>query len=37
MYIIVNLALGGAWGGSVDGSTPFPARYTIDYIRAYQR
>ena len=37
MYLIVNLALGGAWGGNVDGSTPFPARYTIDYIRAYQR
>ena len=27
MYIIVNLALGGSWGGEVDGSTPFPARY----------
>lgn len=37
MYIIVNLALGGSWGGEVDGSTPFPARYSIDYIRAYQR
>jgi len=37
MYIIVNLALGGSWGGDPDGSTPFPARYTIDYIRAYQR
>ena len=37
MYIIVNLALGGSWGGEVDGSTPFPSRYSIDYIRAYQR
>ena len=37
MYLIVNLALGGSWGGPVDGSTPFPARYTIDYVRAYQR
>jgi len=37
MYIIVNLALGGSWGGNVDGSTPFPARYVIDYIRAYKR
>ena len=37
MYILVNLALGGAWGGNVDGSTPFPARYTIDYVRAYTR
>jgi len=37
MYLIVNLALGGSWGGNVDGSTPFPARYQIDYVRAYQR
>ena len=37
MYIIVNLALGGSWGGDPDGSTPFPSAYTIDYIRAYQR
>lgn len=37
MYLIVNLALGGAWGGNVDGSTPFPSSYVIDYIRAYKR
>jgi len=37
MYLLVNLALGGSWGGNVDGSTPFPARFTIDYIRAYRR
>lgn len=37
MYILVNLAVGGWWAGEPDGSTPFPARYTIDYIRAYQR
>ena len=37
MYIILNLALGGSWAGWVNDSTPFPARYTIDYVRAYQR
>ena len=37
MYILVNLAIGGAWAGSPDGSTPFPANFTIDYIRAYRR
>ncbi len=37
MYLLVNLALGGWWAGDPDGSTPFPARMTIDYIRAYQR
>lgn len=37
MYILVNLAVGGWWAGQPDGSTPLPARFTIDYIRAYQR
>ena len=36
MYILVNLAIGGAWAGSPDGSTSFPADFQIDYIRAYQ-
>lgn len=35
MYLLVNLAVGGNWPGSPDGSTPFPADMTIDYIRAY--
>jgi beta-glucanase (GH16 family) len=35
MYILVNLAVGGSWPGSPDGSTSFPARFAIDYIRAY--
>ena len=37
MYILVNLAVGGWWAGEPDGSTPFPARFSIDYIRAYQK
>jgi len=37
MYLLLNLAVGGFWPGEPDGSTPFPARFTIDYIRAYQR
>jgi len=37
MYILLNLAVGGWWAGEPDGSTPLPARFTIDYIRAYQR
>ncbi len=36
MYLLVNLAIGGWWAGDPDGSTQFPARMTIDYIRAYQ-
>ena len=35
MYLLVNLAVGGVWNGDPDGSTPSPARYTIDWIRAW--
>lgn len=37
-YLIVNLAIGGAWGGQ-QGVDPgiFPQRFTIDYVRVYQR
>lgn len=37
MYIIANLAVGGTWPGSPDASTPFPAEFEIDYIRAYKK
>ena len=36
MYMIVNLALGGNWGGNLDSSSPLPAQMKVDYIRAYQ-
>jgi len=37
-YLILNLAIGGAWGGQkgVD-DTIFPQRFEIDYVRVYQR
>lgn len=37
-YLILNLAIGGAWGGSkgIDPSI-FPQRYYIDYVRVYQK
>jgi beta-glucanase (GH16 family) len=35
LYILVNLAVGGDWPGSPDATTPFPAVYQIDYVRAY--
>lgn len=36
-YLILNLAIGGAWGGQkgVDAEK-FPQRYEIDYVRVYQ-
>lgn len=37
MYVIANTALGGWWAGSPDETTPFPGKYTLDYIRVYQR
>jgi beta-glucanase (GH16 family) len=37
MYVILNLAIGGDWPGAPDGTTPFPARYEIDCVRAYQK
>ena len=35
MYMIANLAVGGAWPGNADATTPFPANMNIDWIRAY--
>jgi beta-glucanase (GH16 family) len=37
-YLILNLAIGGAWGGAkgID-ETIFPQRYYIDYVRVYQK
>lgn len=37
-YIILNLAIGGTWGGKegVDDSI-FPQKYLIDYVRVYQK
>ncbi len=37
-YLILNLAIGGAWGGQrgID-DTLFPHRYEIDYVRVYER
>lgn len=35
-YLILNLALGGDWGGPIDDSI-FPSRYLIDYVRVFQK
>ncbi|UEM07134.1 family 16 glycosylhydrolase (plasmid) [Skermanella rosea] len=36
MYMLLNLAVGGNWGGNPDQSTVFPAEMRIDYVRAYE-
>ena len=37
-YLILNLAIGGAWGGAqgIDDGI-FPQRFCIDYVRVYQK
>ncbi|MCE5326522.1 MAG: glycoside hydrolase family 16 protein [Planctomycetaceae bacterium] len=34
-YLILNLALGGSWGGAIDDAI-FPQRFEIDYVRVYR-
>ncbi len=36
-YIILNVAVGGTFVGSPDGSTVFPQTMLVDYVRVYQR
>jgi beta-glucanase (GH16 family) len=36
MYLIFNFAVGGAWPGPPDGTTPYPGYFDIDYVRVYQ-
>ncbi len=35
-YMILNVAVGGAWGGAVDDETVFPQTMLVDYVRVYQ-
>ena len=35
MYIILNNATGGSWGGPPDATTVFPNQLEIDYVRVY--
>lgn len=35
-YMILNLALGGNWGGKIDDAI-LPQKYLVDYVRVYQQ
>jgi beta-glucanase (GH16 family) len=35
-FLLLNLAVGGTFGGPVSPDTIFPASMTIDYVRVYQ-
>ena len=34
-YVIINLAVGGNYGGNPDGTTVFPGTMLVDYVRIY--
>jgi beta-glucanase (GH16 family) len=36
-FFIFNVAVGGKWPGSPDGSTLFPQEMKVDYIRVFQK
>lgn len=36
-FIILNLAIGGNWGGAPDETTVFPQAMLVDYVRVYRR
>jgi beta-glucanase (GH16 family) len=36
-FLLLNVAVGGAWPGSPDASTVFPQTMQVDYVRVYQR
>jgi beta-glucanase (GH16 family) len=35
-FLLLNLAVGGAWPGYPDATTVFPQEYRIDYVRVYR-
>lgn len=36
-YILINLAVGGAWLGQPNETTPFPSEFKVDYVRWYRK
>jgi beta-glucanase (GH16 family) len=34
-FVLLNVAVGGFWPGYPDGTTAFPQRMTVDYVRVY--
>ena len=37
MFLVLNLAVGGRWGGLPDAATVFPGYYEVDWVRVWQR
>ena len=36
-FVLLNLAVGGAWPGDPDSSSAFPQQMLVDYVRVYRR
>ncbi len=36
MFLLLNVAVGGSWPGNPDGSSTFPQKMYVDYVRVYQ-
>jgi beta-glucanase (GH16 family) len=36
-FLLLNLAVGGAWPGNPDATTRFPQTLTVDWVRVWQR
>ncbi len=36
-FVLLNLAVGGDWPGNPNGTTVFPQRMLVDYVRVYRR
>ena len=37
MYLLMNLVVGGDWPGAPNAQTKFPSRFSVDYVRVWQR
>ena len=35
--MLLNVAVGGGWPGDPDGTTMFPQKMKVDYVRVYSR
>ena len=36
-FLLLNVAVGGAWPGPPDATTVFPQQMLVDYVRVYRR
>jgi beta-glucanase (GH16 family) len=36
-FLVLNVAVGGTWPGNPDGTTVFPQKMLVDYVRVYQQ